>query len=391
VGYLGVAMLAAVRGTPRWVAAGGAAAAGALLTKSTLVVGPLGALVVAVLVDAGSGTSGTANSASRWRRRLRRALPGLGWIALGFASVVAATTAWLALFDSLPGWWYQSFVWPRTFHSLSAPVLRDAGACLARMVETRLIFVLVPAVAGFWLGWRAGERRASAVGATIGALEMVRVLLENGKWPYSLTPMVPALLIGGSLLDRALRGRRNGRLPGLLVPVVCLLPLLAATTAAELQAARYRLVERLPSPSEDLAAAMRRAGYRPSETLFPVTYGIPMFLLLDAPRPYPTLPLYIEEVGPEERTATRTFYRRHPPDWVLQRCVPPRPVRRRAGGIDQAYHVVLDPDPARPSAVEPRVEVGSALSPILSSADRYRLVIDTGEFHVLRLVGDNVD
>jgi hypothetical protein len=384
VGYMGVAMVAAMRTTRRWLMAGGAAAAGALLTKSTLVLGPLGALLVAAFFDPEPGVS---DDPRRWRGRLDRALPKLGWIALGFGVVVSVTVSWLALFDSLSQWWFQNFVWPASFHPLAVPGFHDVWGGLLRLVETRLIFLLLPAAAGFWLGWKRGYRRQSVLGALIVALEAVRVLLENGQWPYSLTPMVAALLIGASLLDRSVRPREQVRLPGLLIPIICLLPVLAATVVAELEAARYRLVDRRPSPSEDLAAAMREVGYRSTETIFPVTWGTPLFLLLEAPRPYPTLPRYFGYVGPDEQAATRAHYRNYPPVWVLNRRCPPRPVRRQVGAIDHAYHVVVDTRRPRSLSVEPLVEAGSSLSPILSDGDSYRLLLDTGEYEVWRLVG----
>jgi hypothetical protein len=383
VGYLGVAMVAGMRTTPRWLVAGGAAAAGALLTKSTLVLGPLGALLVAAFFEP---ERGVPDDQGRSRGRLCRALPKLGWMALGFGVVVSATVFWLALFDSPSQWWFQSFVWPTSFHPLAVPGLSDVWGFLLRLVETRMILLLLPAVAGFWLGWKNGYRRQSVLGAVIVALEVVRVLLENGQWPYSLSPMVPALLIGASLLDRSLRRQERARLPGLLIPVICLLPVLATSVVAELEAVRYRLVERRPSPSEDLAAAMRDVGYRSTETIFPVTWGTPMFLLLEAPRPYPTLPRYFGYVGTEEQAATLAHYRDHPPVWVLRRRDPPRPVRRQIGAIDYAYHVVVESQRPRSRVVEPQVEAGSTLSPILPAGESYRLVLDTGEYEVWRLV-----
>jgi len=381
VGYMGVVMVAFMRSTPGWSMVGGAAVAAALFTKSTLVLGPLGVLVVSAFLDS------EHRQPDHWRQgrqRLTRVVAALGWMFAGFAVVGAAVVVWLALFDDLSQWWFQSFVWPASFHPPTVPGLDDLRRFMLRLLETRLVFVLIPAVVGFWLGWRNGYRRQSVLGATIVALESVRIVMENGQWRYSLTLMVPALLIGASLLDRSLRRREATRLPGLLIPVICLLPLLAATVLAELEVVRYRLVERLPSPLEDLAAAMREAGYRSTETIFPVSWGTPMFVLLDAPRPYRTLPRYFTFVDPDEQAATRTFYRDNPPVWVLLRREQPQPVRRQIGGIDFAYHLVADTEGPRTRSHEQRFAAGDSLSPILSPGHGYQLTLDTGEYEVWR-------
>ncbi|MEE4271614.1 MAG: hypothetical protein V2I67_08070 [Thermoanaerobaculales bacterium] len=383
VGYLGVVMVAFMRSTPGWSTAGGAAVAAAFLTKSTLVLGPVGVLVVSACFDP---EHRELDRRRQKRERFTRALAMLGWMFVGFAVVVAAAVVWLALFDDTSQWWFQSFVWPASFHPPTVPGLDDLRRLLLRLIETRLVLLLIPAVAGFWLGWRNGYRRQSVLGATIVGLELVRVVLENGQWRYSLTLMVPALLIGSSLLDRSLRRHETTRLPGLLIPVICLLPLLAATALAELEVVHYRLVKRLPSPSEDLAAAMREAGYRSTETIFPVSWGTPMFVLLDAPRPYRTLPRYFTFVDPEEQAATRAFYRDNPPVWVLLRREQPQPVRRQIGGIDFAYHLVADTEGPRSRSHEQRFAAGESLSPILSPEQRYQLTLDTGEYEVWRRV-----
>ncbi len=381
--YTAVAILAAFRRTPRWLAVGGAMTACCLFTKTSLVLAP-GAVLIAgcVILWARTRCIGSANGSLFAKRAAR----GLLWVGIGFALFAVAMLAWIARFDSLHGWFRQTIQWPSEYRSLSVPGLRQMLATALLIRRANLDYLLALALPGLMIGWLKGPRRLSTLAAVALAAELFRVAVEGARWPYTLTVMVIPMLIGSSMFGLARNESRRLSFLGWMVPLYCLIPVLLATAYAEGMAFRYRVFNRIPSPYEHLATVMRDAGYRPGDPVFVAGNDFQIILLLRAPRPYPVLPLHYHSVSQPEKSATRQYYKQHPPEWVVRKASRPKsgklPIK---GGVDYAYHVFFAAEDASVLADDPAEVRGSGLSSELPESAEYRKVIDTGVLQVWRL------
>lgn len=394
VGYTAVALLAAWRRTPRWLAVGGGMAACCLFTKTTLVLAPGAVLIAACLCDnAAPAADSDARSARSFVGSARRLL----WVGAGFALVAAVLLVWMALFDSLPQWYRQTIQWPAECSAASMFDFRSVRALLHLIWRSQLTGLFFIALLGLANGWLQGMRRLTVLTAVLLVAELVRVLLEGASWPYLLTVAIIPLLAGATLLGVHKNVAWNLSFVIWLVPLVCLLPLLRVTAIADSQALELRLSRHLPSPYEHLAAQMIAAGYRPGDSVFVNGNDYQLFLLLHAPPPAPVLPVHYPTVSPQERLATRQFYAQHHPEWVvidenlyMAGSVVPRQFvafkLQIRGAVDYAYHVVSPANGGLMQVSNPIEEKGFELCPILPESVTYRAVLDTGNLQVWRLV-----
>ncbi len=383
VAYIAVALLASWRRTRGWLLLGGGMAACCLFTKTTLVLAPAAVLIAGcVVADSDAGSTKGKQELREGARIVRHLL----WAGLGFALVTTAILAWISLFDSLPGWYRQTIQWPATYRAASIPGLAEISATLALARGSGLHYLLGISLLGLLVGWLKGARRLAVLVAVLLLAELLRIAIEGARWPYTLTIAILPMLVGASLLGIRKGASRPSSLWHVAAPLFCLVPLLAVSARAEATAFELRLLRRLPSPCEYLAAQMHAAGYRQGESVFVLGNDYQLILLLGAPAPAPVLPLHYLDVSAEEQLATRRFYAQRPPVWVAA-LAPLAPADKLPilGSVDGAYDVVLPTDAASLRVSRPVEVAGSDLCPVLPHTAKYRALVDTGYRQIWRL------
>ena len=386
-----VAFLGAWRRTRGWLVAGGVAAVCCGFMKSSLALTPLAVLAVGSVwpwPDGGDDGAPGGEERLQWGRAGRNLL----WVGLGCAVAAALVLGWLAVFDSLPGWYRQTLEWPVEYRgSPSAALLPlQVRHALALVRLARLDYLFAAAVPGLAVGWLRGRHRLSALTCVFLVTELFRVFFEGANWNYTLTWAVFPLLIGAGLLGSGMREQPSSKHLAWMVPVYCLIPLLVVTAAAEARAFEYRLVRRLPSSYEYLAAGMREVGYRQGESVHPAGFDYQMILLLDAPRPPPVVWRHFNKVSQAEQAVTLREYEEAPPTWVIKETWrPASPPARLLGDVNEAYHLLWPGDSVslgRERIGHGEVRRGQDLSPMLPGRVVYEKVLDIGCLQAWRLV-----
>ncbi|MBK7366711.1 MAG: hypothetical protein IPJ04_02080 [Candidatus Eisenbacteria bacterium] len=378
-GAVAISLWAGTRRGAAWRAAGGALAGVLLFTKLTLALTPLAITLAALWRDSAEGGAESSPQESA----LRSGAAALG----GFALVCGAVLAWLAAGDSLAGWYRQCIAWPRETRAVGGEQMGGVSGVLGLLRNCGLDYLLFVSLAGVVRGWRAGHRRLATLAvAGIGA-EWLRMTGEGAVWHYLPTAGIAPLLLGAALLGARepshARGARPFAIAGWIVPLLALAPWLLPQARAEMRAFQLRTIAHAQSPDEFLVERLRPL-YRSGETMLVQGNGYAPLLLLGAPRPAPVLPLDYARVSPAEQTATRAFYARRAPDWVV-RMAPavPMPPGQYRGSTDWAYFV----QSAAPEADTTKhvAETGDAIAPMLPHGSRYTLAFDTGWAEVWRL------
>lgn len=384
LGYTAIALWGAWRGTPGGLFLGGAACACCLFTKTPLALAPAVVLAGGCLVPPrpAGAEGGSRDIGPAWEIG-RRAW----WAGLGFGLVTAAVLTWVSLFDNLAGMVHQCVQWPAEYRRLHVPGLTEIKGAMRLINRTGLTILLVVSFFGLLRGGLRGPRRLSLLLALALLGELLRITVEGARWPYTLTVAVLPMLLGSGVLLAEREKASRSRFPVVIPPLFALLPVLALSVPAEAHAFIYRIWMQRPSPHEHLAAQMRVAGYREGDAVLPLLNDCQIILLLNAPRPYPLLPLDFKRTPKQERMAAQRHYRLFPPPWVVTRM---RKSKWRSGtiqgGVDRAYFVVMTPGDA---SVPPRDRVdcnGADLSPLLPDSTAYRTVLDTGYLKAWRLV-----
>ena len=384
LGYTAIAFWAAWRGTPRGLFWGGVACACCLFTKTTLVLAPATVLVAGCLIPPLSvGADGNARGFPPAREVGWRAL----WAGLGFGLVTAAVLAWVTLFDNLTGMVRQCIQWPAEYRRLHVPGLTEIEATMRLINRTGLTILLVAAFLGLVRGWLRGPRRLSLLLALALLGELLRITVEGARWPYTLTVAVLPMLLGSGLLLADKSRWRRSFLPAAIPALLALIHVLALTAQAEGQAFFHRVWMHRPSPYEHLAAQMRASGYREGETVLVPYNDYQIILLLNAPRPYPLLPLDFKRVPEQEQVAAQRHYRQFSPQWVVTRMKKYKGRKWKIkGGVDHAYHVVMAPGDASVPPGDATDRNGATLSALLPDSAVYRKVLDAGYLQAWRLV-----
>ena len=116
-----------------------------------------------------------------------------------------------------------------------------------------------------------------------------------------------------------------------------------------------------------------------------------LILMLDAPRPYPILPLHFQYVSTMEQNAIRSYYKSHPPQWVITRDPGHSAVAYHIKGeIDGAYHLYF-PDIRAKEVLSDSVyllddvKCGNTLDSVFSNEYDYKLTVDIGYAQAWRL------
>ncbi|MFN8587791.1 MAG: hypothetical protein U0704_08290 [Candidatus Eisenbacteria bacterium] len=378
-GAVALALAAGARRGAAWRLAGGALAGALLFTKLTLALAPLAITLAAAWRDAvDDAADGRAD---------RGAAARPAWAALaGFALACGAVFAWLATADSIAGWYRQCVAWPRETRAVGGEQLGGVSGVLGLLRDCGLDYLLLVSLAGIVRGWRAGHTRLAALAAAGVGAELLRMTGEGAVWHYLPTATLAPLLLGAALLgasDVRDGHARRYALVGWCVPLLALAPWLLPQARAELRAFQLRTLAHAQSPDEFLVARLR-ASYRAGETVLVQGNGYAPLLLLGAPRPAPVLPLDYARVSPAEQAATRAFYARRAPDWVV-RMAPavPMPPGEYRGSTDWAYFVQTAAPAPDPAGAAP--QPGDALAPMLPPSSRYTRAFDTGWAEVWRL------
>ncbi len=397
LGYVAVALYTALRTSPGWRFAGGVMVSLCFFTKTSLVLAPGALLASAVVLDA-------ARTLPQSRQQglllpLRVFVRQGFWPGLGFGLTSLAILTWIVLFDDVSGWYRQTIEWPAEYRgtALTAEGLRRMATLLR---WGRLDYLLLACIPGLVAGWAFGRRRLSILLGVLLSVEFFRTAFEGGKWPYTLTVSIMALVLGTSLLGLLFCKPKALRLVGILIPLYCMGPALGGTALAEANAVRYRLVEGLPEPFEHLAAEMRKAGYTDGESVFEASNGCQIILLLNAPPPAPVLSHHFQYVSEAEKSAARSQYAQDPPEWVV--TVNDRLVERIStdaaasrfimGSQNYAYSVMVPDEQALPEPLREADEgrrKGDFLSPMLPASAQYVNVARCLCLDAWRLVKDS--
>jgi hypothetical protein len=372
------ALLAAMRNRTGGVMLCGALGALAFFTKSSLALSPLAVGAASCLLR------------PDWRARSR----GAGMLAAGAIGVTAMLLAWILLMDDFGQWFRQTLQWPAEYKRAVGKAgisLESLGNLFALLKCGRLQWLFVGSVAGLAYGWRRGARRMAVLVAALLAAECGRVVIEGEPWNYLIEGTVAPMVLGCAMLGMAATGRIGMR--GAVATAVLLIPVLAGTIPDAARAARARIIERQMTPEEALAKRVAPF-YRSGESVMVSGQDYQLLLHLDAPRPYPILPLHLHAVSRSEAIAAATFFRRNLPEWIVDSQPELSPVRFRCIGNPDALTYVYIPEESVPVGEEgfkpARFHRGSrdvqSLSRRLLMQNPYRLVVDTGFYQAWRLM-----
>ncbi|MDP6491116.1 MAG: glycosyltransferase family 39 protein [Kiritimatiellia bacterium] len=350
----------------------GAMAAVGFLTKTSLILSPLAIGLAGCLVG------------PRGRERLIR----LVLLGAGLLVVSTLVSGWMVLLDDAGQWFRQALQWPAEYkHAVGKAGLSWARMTnlLALLQASRLQWLFVGSVAGLFFAWKRKAGRWAVVVAVWLLAECGRVVIEGEPWHYAVAGMLPPMVLGCAFFGLRQDGRVNG--VGVGVLLVLLSPALVATLPDAALASRLRLVEHAKTPLETLAEYMR-PHYRPGEQIMMGGVDYQLLLHLDAPRPYPVLPLHLHAVSEEERVRAEDHFRSRPPEWIVDSRPGTSPVAFQSiGHTDQLAYAYLPVEEV--SGQKPRVgiKLGSRYPTRRSATDLprrllrdlpYHLVVDTG-------------
>ncbi len=365
-------LVAAVRGSPRWLMVGGALAACCVFVKLTLALTPVGVLAVAGLY-------------AGWEKResrVRVVFTSWMWSFLGFLAACVLIFGWIVLFDDLAGWYRQTVEWPlesrqsqfEVMGRLSAPKLLDGA---------KVQYLYLPALIGLILAFRRGHGRLALGLCSVIVLELLRIQVEGALWVYMRGTLVTYILVATSLVGLWSQSRGRSILAW-SIPVLLVIPMLVPTQIGEaITAFRYYAVEKCPPPYE-LAAEWIRPRMSPGETLICTQNDQQLHLLLDVPQPYFIPTSYYPSLSPDEQREAREAYIAHPPTWVVSPSPGEAPSSDLIGYVDFPYFVQCTPPPRYLGSEE---RMGPELTPVLPSDVRYRMVHDTGYLEVWKRDG----
>ncbi|MCD4654833.1 hypothetical protein K8T06_12975, partial [bacterium] len=309
------------------------------------------------------------------------------YLFMGFGLVTLVLLSWIVLFDSIDGFYRQCIRWPAEYRGLCVPSVTEILSLAKLLNKAYLDILLLITFFGLLKGWLKGPRRLAILTSIFLVSELFRITFEGALWPYTLTSTVMPMLIGASLL---LINGNISKQPSLLIvtiPLFCLIPMLFITASAEEQAFKYRILKQMPSPYEHLATQMRATGYQQGDSIYVESNDYQIILLLKAPRPYPILSFHYDTTSEMEKFATKQYYIKHTPLWVVKDSSPSQlPKLRTKGGRDYAYHIVFVPENSSNLISNSTEKNGAFLSQLLPTSVKYRKVINTGNLEAWRLL-----
>ncbi len=379
IAFIMLALLGASRDSRWGIVLCGAMAAMGCFTKTSLLLSPLLVGIAGCLVG------------PRGRERGTRLL----LLAVGFAAVAVVVLAWIVLLDDAGQWFRQTLQWPSEYKRAvdKAGLSRvSVGNLLALLQVGRLQWLFVGTVSGLFYGWKRGAGRLVVLLAVLLFAECLRVVVEGEPWHYAVAGMLPPMVLGAALCGLQRDGRMSMR--GVGVVLILLSPVLAATLPDAAHATRLRLVEDTKAPLEVLAEFMA-PHYRAGEQIMVSGQDYQVLLHLDAPRPYPVLPLHLHAVSREEREATVRHFLQRPPEWIIDSRPVTSPVPFRSVGHPDALtyaYVSIDESEwekprtgLSPGARYPTRRPAANLPCKLLREFPYHLVVDTGLHQAWRL------
>ncbi|MBL7077066.1 MAG: hypothetical protein ISS31_06315 [Kiritimatiellae bacterium] len=379
VAFTMLALLGAYRGA-RWGAVlCGAMAAMGLFTKTSLVLSPLVVGVVGCLAG------------HRGRERAVR----LVLLAAGFATVAVVVLGWIVLLDDVGQWFRQALQWPVEYKRAVGKTglsWLNFSNLFALLHAGRLQWLFVGSVAGLCYAWRRGAGRLALFVAALLVAECVRVVIEGEPWHYVVAVMAVPMVVGTSLFGLGRDGRMNWC--GVGVVVILLSPVFVVALPDAARATRLRLVQDGMTPLEALAESMA-PHYRPGEQIMVGGQDYQVLLHLNAPRPYPILPLHLHAVSEDEQAAAEQHFRATPPEWIIDSRPLTSPVPfRLVGHPDQLTYVYISPDESEVEKPRDGIRIGARYPTRRLATDLpgkllreypYHLVADTGLHQAWRL------
>ncbi len=367
-----LALLGASRDTRCGVVLCGAMTAMAFFTKTSLVLSPLVLGIVGCLVGAGG------------RERVLR----LAVLAGGFMAVTAVVIGWIALMDDPGQWFRQTLQWPAEYKRTVGKAmfsLESVGNLFALLQAGRLQWLFIGSVGGLLCAWRRGGNRLALFVGALLLSECLRVVVEGEPWHYAVAGLVPPMVLGCSL--SGCRENHRGAPMGVGVVLILLSPVLAATLPDAVHVAQLRMIEQARTPEEVLVDRMA-PHYRPGEQIMVGGQDYQLLLHLNAPRPYPVLPLHMSMVSTEERERAERHFFSQPPEWIIDSRPATSPIPFRCvGGPDDLAYVYASADPSELAEPRSGIPLG-ARHPVRRPAPNlpskllreypYHLAVDTG-------------
>jgi hypothetical protein len=348
-------------------------------TKTSLVLSPLVVGVGGCLV----------------RHRGRESVTRLLLLAAGFAVVAAVVLAWIILLDDAGRAFRQTLEWPSEYKRAVGKgglSWASVGNLFALLHAGRLQWLYVGSVAGLFYGWKRGAGRLALFLALLLLGECLRVVVEGEPWHYTVSGMVAPMVMGCAFFCYGREGRTT--MCGVGVTLVLLIPMLVGALPDAARATRLRLVEHAKTPLEVLTDLVA-PHYRSGEQIMVNGQDYQLLLHLDAPPPYPVLPLHMHAVSDEAREKAEHHFRRHPPEWIIDSRPVTSPVAYRCIGqpdaLAYAYVPVEDSELKGPrTGLMPgaRYPVRRPVTDLPSGLLReypYYLVVDTGLHQAWRL------
>jgi len=374
-----LALLGAYRNLRWGVVLCGAMAAMGFFTKTSLVLSPLVVGVAGCLVG------------HRGRERGTRLL----LLAAGFAAVAAIVLVWMVLLDDAGQWVRQTLQWPSEYKRAvgKAGLSRvSVGNLFALLHAGRLQWLFAGSVVGLFYGWKRGAGRLALFLALLLLAESLRVVVEGEPWHYSVSGMVAPMVLGCAFFCYRREGRTT--LYGVGVTLILLCPVLVATLPDAARATHLRVLGNARAPLEVVAGFMA-PHYCPGEQIMVGGQDYQLLLHLDAPRPYPVLPLHLHAVSDEEREKAERHFRDEPPEWIVDSRPVTSPVAYRCiGEPDRLTYVYVSVDESELEKPRAGVPLGAryptrrpaaAFPGKLLREFPYHLVADTGLHQAWRL------
>lgn len=331
----------------RWTLLAGGAVAAVVFHMKTVLAGSLLAILgMQVLIEAWE--QGRREGAGfRAGAFLRTGAAGALWAAAGALLVTALVLAWLALAESIPEWYRQNMEWPvaskmdPTIEPFSligfvksvlagekinaAQVYRQSnymGFSTMHVVKlvyklglSRMIGLYVLAWAGMLWAFRRTDRRFVLLLAAWLAAESLKVCIDDRRWMYTLSGLIPPMIVGTALLGLPRAAAERRRKLGWVLLLVGLAGVWPVVMYGQAQFFGERVLGGKLSPFEDLAQRMEPV-YRKGELVYVNAFNWELCFLLDAPPPYRVLPHHVAMVNDEERAGFYEFYKTNPPVWI---------------------------------------------------------------------------